>query len=314
MRRAAAAGRVLRWRTIRPRSRRRCASSPRSACSPTRPPATASPASRSTAPIPTRSRRRLRGPSSARAAGGGRRSSSSSRCACAATRTTTTCCISARIRSRAGTYPPLAEHGLCRSRAVRVLVGARSDSGVRGAPAGRGAHRQRGARSPEVGMRGHRRVRGAGGDRGARGRRRGRRAKACSRASRRASGSRSWTRRSACTSTPIRRLPPLERLDAAAPVRSHGQHVPRSRDARRRRCAPRRPDGVRLRRGRRRRATATRFCCSGRCWRSSAIASSTRRWPRGPCSACASAPRSPVSGRSARCSSTISSPPASTSS
>ena len=28
-------------------------------------------------------------------------------CACAATRTTTTCCISARIRSRRGTYPPL---------------------------------------------------------------------------------------------------------------------------------------------------------------------------------------------------------------
>ena len=53
MRRAAAAGGLLRRRTTRPRCRRRCASSPPCACSPTRRPATASPASRSTAPIPT---------------------------------------------------------------------------------------------------------------------------------------------------------------------------------------------------------------------------------------------------------------------
>ena len=58
-------------RTTRPRSRRRCASSPRSACSPTRRPATASRASRSTAPIPTRSPRRSPGRPSARAPGTG---------------------------------------------------------------------------------------------------------------------------------------------------------------------------------------------------------------------------------------------------
>ena len=60
-------------------------------------------ASRSTAPIRTRSRRRSPGRPNARARARARRSSSSSRCACAATRITTTCCISARIRSRRGT-------------------------------------------------------------------------------------------------------------------------------------------------------------------------------------------------------------------
>ena len=60
-------------RTTRRRCRRRCASSPRCACSPTRPRATAFPASRSTAPIPTRSRRRSRGRSSGRGPGPARR-------------------------------------------------------------------------------------------------------------------------------------------------------------------------------------------------------------------------------------------------
>ena len=60
-------------RTIRPRCRRRSPINPRRACLPTRPSATAFPASRSTAPIPTRSPRRSRGRPSARARGAGPR-------------------------------------------------------------------------------------------------------------------------------------------------------------------------------------------------------------------------------------------------
>ena len=94
-------------------------------------------------------------------------------------------------------------------------------------------------------------------------------------------------------------------------VRQEGQHVSRSGDARRRRRAARRPARVRLRRGRRRPVRQRVPAAAAAARRSSAIASSTRRWPRARCSACASAPRSPGSGRSARCSSTTSSPPAS---
>ena len=106
-------------RTTRRRCRRRCASSRRCACSPTRRPATAFPASRSTAPIPTRSPRRSPGRPSARARARARRYRAGRRCACAATRITTTCSISARTRSRRGTYPPLHRAGLRRPRALR---------------------------------------------------------------------------------------------------------------------------------------------------------------------------------------------------
>jgi hypothetical protein len=64
--------------------------------------ATASRASRSTAPIPTRSPRRSPGPPNARGPAVARRSSNSSACGCAGTRTMTTCCISARTPRRAG--------------------------------------------------------------------------------------------------------------------------------------------------------------------------------------------------------------------
>ena len=73
LRRAPAAGDLLRRRTTRPRCRRRSPSSRRCACSPTRRPATASRASRSTAPIPTRSPPRSPGRPSARAPGRARR-------------------------------------------------------------------------------------------------------------------------------------------------------------------------------------------------------------------------------------------------
>ena len=109
-------------RTIRRRCRRRCASNPRSACSPTRRSATAFPASRSTAPIPMRSPPRSPGRSSARAPATARRSSSWCRCGCAATRITTTCSISARITPPGWEYPPLPAAGLCRSRPLRLLV------------------------------------------------------------------------------------------------------------------------------------------------------------------------------------------------
>ena len=99
-----------------------------------------------------------------------------------------------------------------------------------------------------------------------------------------------------------------------AAVRSERADLPRRRDARRRRRAAERSARVRLRRGRRRASTATRFCCCGRCSRNSATASSTRRSPKARCSASASARRWRGSGRSARSSSTTSSRPASTSS
>ena len=114
----------------------------------------------------------------------------------------------------------------------------------------------------------------------------------------------------------LRRLRPGFSPGAAAAragpaVRQEGQHAARSRDARRWRRAARRPAGVRLRPGRRRPVRQRVPAAAAAARRSSAIASSTRRWPKARCSACASAPRWPDSGRSARCSSTTSSPPAS---
>ena len=101
-------------------------------------------ASRSTAPIRTRSRRRSPGRSSARARGGARRSSSSSACACAATRTTTTCSISARIRSRAGSIRRSTRAGLRRIRELYAYWSARDPiPGLRGASAARRRHRRR---------------------------------------------------------------------------------------------------------------------------------------------------------------------------
>ena len=86
----------------------------------------------------------------------------------------------------------------------------------------------------------------------------------------------------------------------------------RLRSASRTRCAPIRASSSTVRTWAAN--TATRSCCCGLSSRSSAIASSTRHSQRAVCSVCASAPRWPASGRSVRCSSTTSSPAASTSS
>ena len=113
--------------------------------------------------------------------------------------------------------------------------------------------------------------------------------------------------------TGARLSPPLPAGRARPAVRQDGPDVPRGGDARRRRRAARRPAGVRLRPGRRRQLRQRLPAAAAAARRSSATASSTRRWPKAPCSASASARRWPASGRSARCSSTTSSPPASTS-
>ena len=81
-----------------------------------------------------------------------------------------------------------------------------------------------------------------------------------------------------------------------------------------RRRARGRSPRVRVRRGRRRQVRQRVPAAAAAARASSAIASSTRRWPRAPSSASASARRWRGSGRSARCSSTISSRPASISS
>ena len=74
-----------------------------------------------------------------------------------------------------------------------------------------------------------------------------------------------------------------------------------------------RPARVRLRRGRRRQLRQRVPAAASAAEGVRRSRSSTRRSPRAPSSASASAPRWPASGRSARCSSTTSSPPASTS-
>ena len=203
-----------------------------------------------------RDRRRVRaGRPSARAPGSGRRSSSSSRCACAATRITTTCCISAAIRSRRGTYPPLAEQGYANrelyeywaARDPIALYAARLEAeGI--IAAGR-------SRSLQARGRGARRSARRGRSSTRRGRSRRRPASACSRTRRRASTSRCSIptvrlSRDARRCGPRRSRP--RRAERAA-VRPEGPHVPRRRDARRRRRAARRSARVRLRRGRRRR-------------------------------------------------------------
>ena len=118
---------------------------------------------------------------------------------------------------------------------------------------------------------------------------------------------------------PARRLaqPAIDRSAAARTrlaVRQEGQHLPRSGDARHRRCAEEPIRACSSTAKTSAASTATRSCCCGRCSRSSAIAFATRRSPKARCSACASAPRWRACGRSARCSSTTSSRPASISS
>ena len=111
-----------------------------------------------------------------------------------------------------------------------------------------------------------------------------RRRRRASPTSRRARASRCSIRRAPRATRP-RALPPLE---AGPPVRSEGQHVPRSGDARRRRRAARRPARVRLRRRRRRQLRQRLPAAAAAARRSSATASSTRRSPRARSSASAS--------------------------
>ena len=160
LRGAAAAGGVLRPEQPDGALDAGAPSSRPSACSPTRPSATGSRASPSTAPIRTRSPRRSPGPPSARAPAAAPRSSSWSPCVCAATRTTTTCCTSGSDPQASWDYPPLTEAGYADPRAVRVLGRARSDSGLR--RAARAERRRRGRRPRPL------QARGRGGRRGAR--------------------------------------------------------------------------------------------------------------------------------------------------
>ena len=108
------------------------------------------------------------------------------------------------------------------------------------------------------------------------------RATACSRTSRRVSGSKCWIRRSRLASTTDPALPPLE---AAPPFDRTGSTFLEAvmlgvGDALRAD-----PSRVRLRRGRRRQVRQRVPAAPAAARRSSAIASSTRRWPRAPCSA-----------------------------
>ena len=241
----------------------------------------------------------------------GPRSSSSCRCGCPDTRTTTTCCFSARSRRSRGTIR-------------RLSSGAYADPNLYSFWADEGSDRRllrSGSKQPESS--GHptssasRRKRCALVETEARAiidapwpepRAGGR---ACLR--RRFDRRRASIRSSRSRGSQIDLNPPLPPDDPDFPSIARATHSSRrSLLASRTRCA--RSACLRLRRGCRRQRTATRSCCCGRCSRSSATASSTRRSPKAVCSVCASAPRSPVNGRSARCSSTTSSPAASTSS
>ncbi len=310
VRRPQAAGRSSACRTTRRRCPRRCTRTRPRASSPTRRSATACPASPSTAPTPTRSPRRSPGPPTGRAPAPGRRSSSSWRCACAGTPITTTCSTWARSRRRRGNTrrsttaaTPIATctssgRGGIRSRVMRRGWSARRSSTTANsmrlrtwADALVEAQAQRVHAEPwpephEAGI-------GVFKDEPPR-----TRIEVLDPA-----------RRQAGTAAP-----PLPALEPFAPFDAGRQHLARRGHARHRRRAARRPARVRLRRGRRR---PLRQCVPA----AAAAARRVRRphpqldrWPRARCSACASGRRWPVSARSARCSSTISSPPASTSS
>ena len=299
-------------RTTRPRCRRRCAISPRSACSPTRRPATAFPGITIDGTDPDAIAAAFAwAVERARAGHGPGADRARVRCACAATRITTTCCISARIRRRRGTTRRSAERATRTASATRtgprairlprmprgskptalIDAGAARRDEARGRSAGRARRRSCVDRRALAGA-------------GRCGRRRVRR-RTAARPRRSARPSVRGADRARHGAAAARAGAPFDRKGSTF-LEGVMLGVARRAARRSRACS----SSARTSAAR----TATRSCCCGRCSRSSAIASSIRRSPKAPCSAPASAPRSPASGRSARCSSTTSSRPASTSS
>ena len=184
------------------------------------------------------------------------------RCACAATRITTTCSISARIRSRRGTYPPLAEQRLRRTasctstgrraiRSRRYAARLEAEGVIDAGDLERIQARGRGARR-SAGARGHRRAVAR--------RRSGRRRRVRRRAAARA-------RRGARPGVRIARrqrpaLPP-RRSRRRRSIRRAARFSKRSCSASATRCAPIRACSSTAKTSAA--STATRSCCCGRC-------------------------------------------------
>ena len=129
--RCASSPRCSACRTTRRRCRRRCPRTPRRACSPTRPPATASPASPSTAPIRTPSRRHSRGPPIARVRGRVRRSSRSVAMRMCGHAHHDDMLYHGKESQPSWDYPPLHDGGYANREHLRVLEQARSDCPLR---------------------------------------------------------------------------------------------------------------------------------------------------------------------------------------
>ena len=225
-------------------------------------------------------------------------------------RTMTTCSTLARSHRPAGTIRGSADGAYANRELYRVLVDEGSDRDLRREARGRRRHRAR--RSGSLQARG----RGAGRGGGA------------ARSSPRPGPPANWPR-TVCLPT-SRLAVRVEVLDPAQrPARRTGfaAAAARARDCRSTRTggrsskrwpwgsgrAARGPASVRLRRGRRRDLRQRVSAAAPAARRSSATGSSTRRSGKARSLECASAPLLPASVRSARCSSTTSSQPASTS-